>query len=295
MKRKYLILILLAALNLALIGVVVRTQQHLSVVDGQLQNMSQAYGRLNDQLVALQSYSKPDNTSSKNVQTSGKNNAKSLSQADLAATGSANLNTTSPIAVENTKAMLLAQLELVQFALKQQQYVYALEKLKAVQNAVPKQPLAMTLQQSLIHGLLLDQKNIQQQVERLQQQQRMLFAALGQIDLQIQQMMLQTPNIATRHESWWKNWLILERASTDNPQLHNRIQIYQELQWRLQLAQQAQLQGQYVLCQQQLMMAQRLFNRVPDAAGRHIQQQLSHLQRQPRLAMPQLQSMMLLR
>lgn len=291
MKKVYFILFMLCALSVTLSVLLGQTQHQLHEHEQQILELTQSHARLNDLMVAVQREQVAANPAGQSA--AAQNNAPSLPA--TAAPTAANLGLMSQQSVQSSKALLRSQLELVQFAITQQQYVYALEQLKKTNQLLQQQNLAAPIKSSLQQSLIADEKNILQQLSRYQQQQNLLRNALSKVDRQLQMLAPQAPSMATSAQPWWQRWLQIEPVSRPTPALMQRQHSYQMLQWRLQLAQQALLYGQPTLYTQQLTIAQELLQALPDAASQGIGKRIQQLQNQPQLSMPPLQTLALLR
>lgn len=280
MKLKYRILLVVTLLIvLSLIGLIVYNMTQLKQLQQQQQQTAQSLLSLNDQFVALQRDDAPQALGA----------SQQPSQLAFPQKNQSQLNN------KNSQALLRAQLQLVQFALEQHETLYAYEQLQKIEQGLAALPLATALKRSLAQSFAADRLQLQQQSQREQQQQSQLLAALDLIDRQVQLLQRQpAPTPATATDPWWQSWFKLEAVQAPSTELTQRQQRYQTLQWRLQLAQQAHLQGQGLLYLQQMNYAQQLLVNLPDADSRAIALRLSRLQQQPSLAVVQLQSLALL-
>ena len=300
MKKIYGLLVILLIMCVGLAVVVRQTQQQLQQQATELMDLRQSSARLNDFMVALQRAQVAD------MPSQSASNAASASAATSAQTTPVtptknNRKTAAPDpliskqSVQNSKALLQSQLQLVEFAITQQQYVYALEQLKTTRQILQQQPLAAPLKNSLLQSLIADEKNILQQLARFQQQQTLLLSALSKVDQQLQQQAQLAPTSALPKQAWWQHWLQIQPAQTATPALMYRQNQYQMVQWRLQLAQQALMHGQSSLYVQQLNWSLALLKPLPDAASLALSKRIQQLQDQPLLSEPPLQTLALLR
>jgi len=198
---------------------VAQYSQTIPQLQQQLVQSQQQYSLLNDQLVGLQRQLQDKNTSNTN-----------------------NKLVTTPITIDGiAPAVVIKQkLQLVQFAVDQQQFIFALEQLNQLQQQMAQHQVSPALQHGLIKAMEQDKQNIQQYV-LLQTQQRQQFDTLLQyLDQQLQQEM-QKPDIRLQknsERSWWQ-WFKFEKVQRTPPDLIQRSILLKEAQLRLLLAEQA--------------------------------------------------------
>ena len=175
--------------------------------------------------------------------------------------------------------MLAQQLDLVEFALQQQQFHYALEKLSVLANHLTDYALAPALKQSLHQVIQQDQKQIQQFIATRDAQYQQVSQLLQQLDQhlkqQIQQPELNPADVDDRY--FWQKWLSIESAKQPATQLMQRQIILKEAQLRLLLARQVFMQGQYVQYQQEVNDIIQLLQQLPDQKAQQLVQQLEKI------------------
>ena len=236
---------------------VAQYSQTIPQLQQQLVQSQQQYSLLNDQLVGLQRQLQDKNTSNTN-----------------------NKLVTTPITIDGiAPAVVIKQkLQLVQFAVDQQQFIFALEQLNQLQQQMAQHQVSPALQHGLIKAMEQDKQNIQQYV-LLQTQQRQQFDTLLQyLDQQLQQEM-QKPDIRLQknsERSWWQ-WFKFEKVQRTQPDLINRHLILKEAQLRLLLASQALHQGQASEYRKSVQEVIRLFLILPDQNSQMIKQKLEKL------------------
>lgn len=193
--------------------------------------------------------------------------------------------------------LIQQQLELVQFALQQHQYVYALEKLNQLQQALQHYALADTLKTSLYQAIEQDKQNIQKFVLALNTQKAQLDDILQQLDQKISQELENTQLTPSTHSNahFWQKWFQVDVLSSSSPELVNRKAILKEAQLRILLAQHALAQGETAEYQSLLTLAIQQLNTLPDAASQKLKQQLLNVKQQPMLPVPKLSSTAILR
>ena len=212
---------------------------------------------------------------------------------------------TSQVSAQNSDAissltpnlLIQQQLELVQFALQQHQYVYALEKLNQLQQALQHYALADTLKTSLYQAIEQDKQNIQKFVLAMNTQKAQLDDILQQLDQKISQELKNTQLTPATHsnEHFWQKWFQVDVLSSSSPELVNRKAILKEAQLRILLAQHALAQGETVEYQLLLTLAIQQLNTLPDAASQKLKQQLLNVKQMPMLPVPKLSSTAIVR
>ncbi|OTG81121.1 hypothetical protein [Acinetobacter sp. ANC 4648] len=184
------------------------------------------------------------------------------------------------------------QLELVQFALQQQQYVYAVEKLNQLEQALEHYALADAVKKSLHQSIEQDKQNIQQFVLARNAQQTLLEDILHQLDQKIAEEIESTQLKPSSHvaEHFWQKWFQIDVVTQASAELVNRKIILKETQLRILLAQQALARGEALEYQSMLNLAIQQLNALPDAASQQLKQQLINLKQIQMLPVPKLNS-----
>ena len=193
--------------------------------------------------------------------------------------------------------LIQQQLELVQFALQQHQYVYAIEKLNQLQQALQHYALADTLKTSLYQAIEQDKQNIQKFVLAMNTQKAQLDDILQQLDQKISQELenTQLTPATDSNAHFWQKWFQVDVLGSSSPELVNRKAILKEAQLRILLAQHALAQGETVEYQSLLTLAIRQLNTLPDAASQKLKQQLLNVKQMPMLPVPKLSSTAIVR
>ncbi|WP_374571749.1 hypothetical protein [Acinetobacter sp.] len=185
-------------------------------------------------------------------------------------------------------ALIGQQLDLVEFALRQQQYSLALEKLNQLNQNLELYALAPALKASLHQAVSKDRQMVMQFVNANAEQQNKLSAVLNQLDQGIaQELKAQYAQPAPQPErSFWQRWIQVESAQQPSPLLMQRSIILKEAQLRLLLAQQQLHKGQYIAFQQELTEAVHILKPLPDAKAKYFVQRLNELKKIPALTAP---------
>ncbi|MCU4395482.1 hypothetical protein [Acinetobacter junii] len=248
--------------------------QTIPQLQQQLVQSQQQYSLLNDQLVGLQRQLQDKNTSNTN-----------------------NKLVTTPITIDGiAPAVVIKQkLQLVQFAVDQQQFIFALEQLNQLQQQMAQHQVSPALQHGLIKAMEQDKQNIQQYV-LLQTQQRQQFDTLLQyLDQQLQQEM-QKPDIRLQknsERSWWQ-WFKFEKVQRTPPDLIQRSILLKEAQLRLLLAEQALHLNQATEYRKSMQEVMLLLEDLPDRSSQQMKLRVEKMLNLPVVPAPKLTTLGLL-
>ncbi|MGL5158418.1 hypothetical protein U4959_01465 [Acinetobacter junii] len=253
---------------------VAQYSQTIPQLQQQLVQSQQQYSLLNDQLVGLQRQLQDKNTSNTN-----------------------NKLVTTPITIDGiAPAVVIKQkLQLVQFAVDQQQFIFALEQLNQLQQQMAQHQVSPALQHGLIKAMEQDKQNIQQYV-LLQTQQRQQFDTLLQyLDQQLQQEM-QKPDIRLQknsERSWWQ-WFKFEKVQRTPPDLIQRSILLKEAQLRLLLAEQALHLNQATEYRKSMQEVMLLLEDLPDRSSQQMKLRVEKMLNLPVVPAPKLMTLGLL-
>ena len=272
---------LFVALSLLIVAWMVKLNYDLVQNSKQLQELQtrivhseQANANANDQLVALQRQLAPNETTA----------------SDVASSESAAVHALNPI------ILVKQQLQLVQFALQQQQDVYAFQQLQKLNQEIAGYDLSPALQQSLYQAITQDLQNIQQYHDNHQNQLDQLHLIFRQMDQQLNQLLLnQTQQYQpVQQKHFWNRWFKVE--STDQPQteLMNQRLVLKEMQIRLVLAKQLLESGQYDEYQQTLLEVNQLLRQAPTFNRHALSLLLEKAKQLPAVTMPKLTALAIL-
>ena len=274
--KKFIYILLLIALGwlIKLSYDFYQVSQQLSDIQQSLHKSEQKNASLNDQLVAVQR------------QTDGPildNN-----------------HTTIPVSKQvvgiSPSVLIKQQLELVQFAIQQQQFVYAMERLTQLNQSLDHYVLADVMKQSLHQTMTQDMQSIQQFVIEKNTQQDQLSVVVKQINQnlvnELKSNQLTLPKAQTEH--FWEKWFRVDIVTPDPSIVANRKFILKEAQLRLLLAQQLLLKGQGSEYQDMLNQIVQLIDPLPDAASQKLKQQILKLKQTSQLPVPKLSSLAVL-
>lgn len=205
-------------------------------------------------------------------------------------------NTVSAVGGLQPTVLIAQQLDLVEFALQQQQYSFAVDKLNQLNRDIHTYELAPALKASLHQVLTKDQKIVMQFVQANLEQQNKIKAVLDQIDQAIAQEIktqYTQPEPQPEH-SFWRRWIQVESVQQPNAVLMQRAIILKEAQLGLMLAEQQLQKGQYVAFQQELTGVIQTLKQLPDAKTQYFIQRLSELKKIPANTVPALNTRALL-
>ena len=253
---------------------VAQYSQTIPQLQQQLVQSQQQYSLLNDQLVGLQRQLQDKNTSNTN-----------------------NKLVTTPITIDGiAPAVVIKQkLQLVQFTVDQQQFIFALEQLNQLQQQMAQHQVSPALQHGLIKAMEQDKQNIQQYV-LLQTQQRQQFDTLLQyLDQQLQQEM-QKPDIRLQknsERSWWQ-WFKFEKVQRTPPDLIQRSILLKEAQLRLLLAEQALHLNQATEYRKSMQEVMLLLEDLPDRSSQQMKLRVEKMLNLPVIPAPKLTTLGLL-
>lgn len=257
MRKIVYLILLLSLLWLAKLSYeVAQYSQIVPQLQQQLTQQQQRYSLLNDQFVALQ----------RKLQDAHLSDPSEASSLPSMVTGVA------PV------ILIKQQLQLVQFAIDQQQFIYAIDQLNQVQQHIVQYTVSPALQHSLMKAIEQDKQAIQHYVLMQTQQQQQIDTLLQQLDQKLLQE-VHNPTIKMQKaeaSSWW-SWFKFEKVQRTQPDLINRHLILKEAQLRLLLASQALYQGQASEYRKSVQEVIRLFSILPDQNSQMTKQKLEKL------------------
>lgn len=236
----------------------------------------QQYANLNDQLVALKRQTQTQ--SSSDVQIAP------LTNHEIIHTG------ITPTVVIKQK------LDLIQFAIDQQQFIFAVDHLTQLQQSLPQYEISPALQHSLNQAIEQDKQAIQQYVIAQNQRHQLIDDLLQTIDKNIQQALAQPKLEMDQSEavSWWKKWFRIEKVETPSINLMNRSVVFKEVQLRLLIAEQALNQGKMAEYQNELQSVMQKLNELPDATSQQLKNRIAKVAHLSIVPVPKLSTLGLL-
>lgn len=227
----------------------------LSTIQDELHKSEQTVANLNDQLIAMQRQA---------VNTAPQNKTQQPS--------------ITPKAIEGLNPVLLLKqkISLIQFALEQQQFVYAVEQLNQLDLDIAHYDLADTLRQTLHQAVIQDKQMIQQYVAARTAQLTQLNDILQQVDRSLFNHQQQTKLTVGVPESahFWQKWFKVDVVDPAEPNVMHRKLILKEVQVRVLLAQQALLKGDQVAYQSMLEFIDLELQTLPDQYSQKLRQSI---------------------
>ena len=276
-KFIYLLMMIAMAWLLKLSYDFYQVSQQVADIQATLHKSEQKNANLNDQLVAIQRDTDVPVTDKKKAQSS------TLTVEDK------------PIGL-SPNIVIKQQLQLVQFALQQRQFVFALEQLTQLNQNIEKYDLAETLKQSLHQAITQDKQGIQQFVLARNTQQEQLDDVLSQVDQSLQQALTQPQmspaKITPTH--FWQKWFQVDYIDQKTSLVAQRQFILKETQLRVLLAQQALLRGQNTEYQTMLNLVVLQLDQLPDEMSQQLKQKILKLKQIQMLPFPKLNSTVIL-
>lgn len=276
-KFIYLLMMIAMAWLLKLSYDFYQVSQQVADIQATLHKSEQKNANLNDQLVAIQRDTDVPVTDKKKAQSS------TLTVEDKLIGLSPNI-------------VIKQQLQLVQFALQQRQFVFALEQLMQLNQNIEKYDLAETLKQSLHQAITQDKQSIQQFVLARNTQQEQLDDVLSQVDQSLQQALTQPQmspaKITPTH--FWQKWFQVDYIDQKTSLVAQRQFILKETQLRVLLAQQALLRGQNTEYQTMLNLVVLQLDQLPDEMSQQLKQKILKLKQIQMLPFPKLNSTVIL-
>ena len=180
------------------------------------------------------------------------------------------------------------QLDLVEFAMQQQQFAVALEKLNQLDQQLDQLSLAPALRMSLHQVIQKDRETLKQYVTERQLQSDKVKNTLQSIDQLLEKEILKPYSSIEQQKglSFWQKWIQVESVEQPSPVLMQRSLVLKEMQLRLILAQQVLNQGQYPQFQQEITEIMQIMQQLPDASLKLIRQRLEQLKDIPVISVP---------
>ncbi|RLL39459.1 hypothetical protein D9K79_15295 [Acinetobacter cumulans] len=195
-----------------------------------------------------------------------------------------------PIPVEQMapSKLIAMQLDYIEFALQQQQYTLALDKLMKLDQNLESYTLAPALKVSLHQVIEKDRGNIVQFVHARNAQNQKTVNLLQQLDAEL------AKEIKKQHiglpeqqdQSFLKRWIQIESVDRPSAVLMQRSLVLKEAQLRLLNAQQLLQKGQYQAFQIELTSIEKSLKQLPDINTQHFIQRIHQLKQSPVFTAP---------
>jgi len=274
MRKIVYLILLLSLLWLAKLSYeVAQYSQIVPQLQQQLTQQQQRYSLLNDQFVALQ----------RKLQDAHLSDPSEASSLPSMVTGVA------PV------ILIKQQLQLVQFAIDQQQFIYAIDQLNQVQQHIVQYTVSPALQHSLMKAIEQDKQAIQHYVLMQTQQQQQIDTLLQQLDQKLLQE-VHNPTIKMQKAeapSWWQ-WFKFEKVQRTPPDLIQRSILLKEAQLRLLLAEQALHLNQATEYRKSMQEVMLLLEDLPDRSSQQMKLRVEKMLNLPVIPAPKLTTLGLL-
>jgi len=234
-----------------------------------INQLQQQNANLNDQFVAL------------------KRQISAQQESAGATSAKASVNEAATDATQNDIVLVQQHLDLIEFALQQQQYATAIEKLTQLSNELDDYILAPALVSSLQQVIAKDQDMLKKFVNSRLVQQNKVKELLVQMDAEIEKE-IQTPHRQRpeTQRSFWQRWIQVESADQPSTVLMQRHLVLKEAQLRLLIAQNTLQKDQSVAFQQALNAVIEVLGQLPDAQSQKWIQQLNQIKATPITPIP---------
>ena len=276
MKKLFVICSFIALLWLAKMSYdQIQSARQMNTLQSQITALEQSNANLNDHLVALQR--QPQSAQEKADSDSKKPSENNVTQG------------------LNPLLVIRQQLQLVQFALQQQQEIYAFEQLTQLQKQIVQYEIAPALQQSLVQGMSKDLQAIQQYHDLRQSQLDQAHLLFKAADQQFNGLLAnQTQQYQPAPQHFWNNWFKVESVQQPKTELMNQRLVIKEAQIRLLFAKQAFDAGLFDEYQQNLTQTIALLQQAPAFNQQALRKLLEKAKQLQIAAVPTLSTMALL-
>lgn len=198
--------------------------------------------------------------------------------------------------IVSPKEMIQQQLVFVEFALKQQQYHLAVEKLANLNQDLEDFPLTLELRNSLHLAISKDIAAIQQYVTKSDMQQLQVNQLINELNRTLNQEISQPKLQAPQKDNayFWQKWISVEVNKKPAEALMQRSIILKEVQLRLLIARESLAQGKYIAYHQEMNDIQDLLKKLPDQKAEKLLQHVEKLNKLTVLPAPLLNTKSLL-
>ena len=275
MKKLYILVLLIAILALFKMGFdVYSLNAQQSVLNEKIDKIEKVNSTLNDQLASIQ-----------------RQDIKDVSQQT-----NSNDNQREQNLVIQPKDMIKQQLNLVDFALKQHQFHYAMDKLLELDRQIDAFVLAPAIKNSLHQVIAKDVESIKQYVKNNEAQQQKMNQLLFQLNKELS-VEISSPHLTIAQDEkkyFWEKWFTVEKVNQPVQHLMQRSIILKEAQLRIFIARSALAQGQYVQFHQEMNDVVSLLNQFPDQTAQTLIKQIQSIDAMTVLAPPTLSTRTLL-
>lgn len=192
-------------------------------------------------------------------------------------------------AVAGDMPLVRQQLDFIEFALQQQQYAVAIDKLNQLERALTDYELSAAMRESLQVVVAKDRIMLKQYVASEAEQNNKLKELLRRIDTEITQELAKPYQQASEQDSsLLKRIIRIEPTSKPSAVLMQRAVILKEAQLRLIMAQNALQQGQRIGFVKALDATNEILNQLPDQKAKVWMEQIKTIKATPLSPLPTL-------
>ncbi|ANF80856.1 hypothetical protein A3K93_00725 [Acinetobacter sp. NCu2D-2] len=186
-------------------------------------------------------------------------------------------------------ALVRQQLDLIEFALQQQQYATAIDKLNQMERSLVDYEFSAAMRESLQVVIAKDRIMLKQYAATQIDQNNKLKELLRKVDQQISQELAKPYQSNTQEQSsFWKRLIHIEPANKSSEVLMQRAVVLKEAQLRLVMAQNTLQQGQQIPFAKAVDSVIEVLRPLPDAQSKRWIEQLNTIKSSPVLPLPNL-------
>lgn len=184
--------------------------------------------------------------------------------------------------------LIKQQLTLIEFAVKQQQSYYALDKLIELNKALDTYQIAPALKESLSKSIVKDIESLKKYISEQNEQKQIVQKGLQQLDLELKRELFNhhLVPVTKKENHFWQKWISIESVNEPATQLAQRALIIKEAQLRLMMARQILLSGEYAQYRAEINEIQTLLKQLPDQNTQKMIQQLESIKKISNLSYP---------
>lgn len=198
-------------------------------------------------------------------------------------------NLNSPIYMTDDTALVRQQLDLIEFALQQQQYAVAIDKLNQLERVLSDYELSAAMREGLQRVISKDRTMLKQYVANEIEQNNKLKELLRKIDREITQELAKPYQQDVKEESsFWQRMIRIEPTEKPSTVLMQRAVILKEAQLRLIMAQNALQQGQRIGFVKALDATNEVLKQLPDQQSKVWIEQIKNIKSTPVSPLPTL-------
>lgn len=209
--------------------------------------------------------------------------------------GGDTLNSSDPNASTSSRsfvddaALVRQQLDLIEFALQQQQYATAIDKLNQMERSLVDYEFSAAMRESLQVVIAKDRIMLKQYAASQIDQNNKLKELLRKVDQQISQELAKPYQSNTQEQSsFWKRLIHIEPANKSSEVLMQRAVVLKEAQLRLVMAQNTLQQGQQIPFVKAVDSVIEVLSPLPDVQTKRWIEQLNTIKSTPVLPLPNL-------